>query len=117
MADTLTVEEAHEQLLLVLDGLVPLHLMRLSNPGELARAQREAAIPGGPADVIAESGDRLTASGNFQGDGEHRTRGRLLSALARGLALGALQPGGVTWAGAHWCAAPHPACPNRQVTP
>lgn len=113
MTDTAEAE-ALDRLLLILDGLVPLHLMRLADPGELARAHREAAADGGIADVIAHSGDRLTASGNFHGDGEHHTRGRLLSALARGLALGAMQPGGVTWAGAHWCAAPHDACPNTR---
>lgn len=114
MTDTQTDTDARERLLLVLDGLVPLHLMRLSSPVELARAQQESALPGGPADVIAESGDRLTASGNFRGEGEHRTRGKVLSAMAQGLALGAMQPGGVTWAGAHWCTAAHDACPNRR---
>jgi hypothetical protein len=115
VTDTQTDTDAQERLLLVLDGLVPLHLMRLGEPGELARAQREASADGGTADVIAESGDRLTASGNFRGDGEHRTRGKVLAAMAQGLALGAMQPGGVTWAGAHWCTAAHDACPNARA--
>lgn len=114
MTDTADTD-AWDRLRLVLDGLVPLHLMRLSQPGELARAQREASADGGAADVIAEAGDRLTASGNFTGRDEHRTRGNALSAVARGLALGAMQDGGVTWAGMHWCITAHDACPNRRV--
>lgn len=108
------LDSDNERLLLVLDGLVPLHLMRLGQPGELARAHAEATAQGGLADVIAEAGDRLTAPGNFRDPEDRRTRGRLLTAMATCLAIGARQPDGITWAGHHWCAAPHDACPNAR---
>lgn len=34
------------------------------------------------------------------------------NALARGLALLAHCPGGVSFAGPHWCTESHPQCPN-----
>lgn len=64
------------------------------------------------ADAITEAGDRLTAPGNFQNQTDRHARGQLLAAMATCLALGAEQPGGITWAGAHWCTAPHPDCPK-----
>jgi|SRR5450755_600566 hypothetical protein len=39
--------------------------------------------------------------------------GEVFNFLARGLAVAACQPGGVTFAGLHWCAYPHPCCPDR----
>ena len=36
----------------------------------------------------------------------------IFNAIAKGLAIGALQPGGVTWLGQHWCTAPHGECPG-----
>lgn len=95
----------------VLEGLVPLHMMRLNRPGEMSRARAEAQDLG---DVIAEAGDRLTASGNFRSPSDRATRSQVLNAMATCLALGAHQPGGVTWVGAHWCTAPHNECPNRE---
>lgn len=106
--------EAIERLLLILDGLVPLHLMRLDRPGEMARTHAAATTEGGLADVIAEAGDRLTAPGNFRDPEDRTKRGRLLTAMATCLALGARQEGGITWAGHHWCAAPHADCPNAR---
>lgn len=41
------------------------------------------------------------------------TAGELFTLLARGLAAAAFQPGGVSFAGLHWCAAPHDGCPHR----
>lgn len=104
--------EAIERLLLVLNGLVPLHLMRLDRPDELARVYTQACAEDGLADVIAEAGDRLTAPGNFRDPEDRIKRGRLLSAMATCLAIGARQPEGITWAGQHWCAARHDGCPN-----
>jgi hypothetical protein len=106
--------EAIDRLLLILDGLVPLHLMRLDRPGELARTHAEATAQDGLADRIAEAGDRLTAPGNFRDPEDRRIRGRLLGAMATCLALGAHQPGGITWAGRHWCTAPHTNCPKTR---
>lgn len=91
-------------LLDILGGLVPLHLMRLQHhPGEMQRAYAEA---GDLADAIAEHGDRLTNSGSFRDPAHRAERARVLSAMATCLALGAMQPGGVTWAGRHWCTDP-----------
>lgn len=104
--------EAIEGLLLVLDGLVPLRLMRLNRPGELACAHAAAGAEGGLADVISEAGDRLTAPGNFRDPEDRRTRSKVLNAMAACLALGARQEGGITWAGRHWCTAVHADCPN-----
>jgi len=104
--------ETIARLLLILDGLVPLHLMQLNRPGELHRAHAEA---GDLADRISEAGDRLTAPGNFRNPDDRRERSRVLNAMAVCLALGARQPGGITWAGAHWCTNPHPECPNAKA--
>lgn len=106
--------EAIERLLLLLDGLVPLHLMRLDRPGELARAHAQAIAEDGLADLIAEAGDRLTAPGNFRDPEDRNKRAQLLTAMATCLAIGARQPGGITWAGRHWCAARHADCPNAR---
>ena len=96
----------------VLEGLVPLYLMRFeAQPLELARAYAES---GPTADILAKSGDRLTAPGNFVGPEERTRRAQALSATARALALGALQPGGVTWSGRHWCTISHPDCRNAR---
>lgn len=97
-------------LLDILDGLVPLRLMKLSNPAAAARA-RDNAEP--LSWTIAESGDRLTAPGNFKHPSAHSERAQVLNAMATGLALGALEYGGVTFLDRHWCTAEHPDCPNR----
>ncbi|MFF4479486.1 hypothetical protein ACFY1A_21040 [Streptomyces sp. NPDC001520] len=102
--------EAPPSLLALLDGLVALVLVRFAkHPAERERALAETD---NLADAIAETGDRLTASGNFRTPADRRARGELLAAMATCLALGAEQPGGITWAGAHWCTAPHPNCPK-----
>lgn len=106
----MTATADHGPLLTILDGLVPLHLMRLARPGEYQRALAEA---GDLADAIAEAGDRLTAPANFRAPSDRRTRGELLNTMATCLALGARQPGGIVWAGRHWCIAAHEDCPNR----
>lgn len=41
--------------------------------------------------------------------------GEVFNFLARSLAIGACQPGGVTWGGMHWCVWPHPCCPNPRA--
>lgn len=43
--------------------------------------------------------------------------GEILGALARGIALGIDLPGGVTFAGRHWCGAPHEGCPAGNALP
>ncbi|MEU9793803.1 hypothetical protein AB0E27_24780 [Streptomyces sparsogenes] len=102
--------EAPPSLLLVLDGLVHLHLARFAaHPTERARVLAETD---NLADRTTETGDRLAAPGNFRNDSDQHARGQVLTAMATCLALGAEQPGGVSWSGAHWCTAPHPDCPK-----
>ncbi|MEC3993983.1 hypothetical protein VSR01_10680 [Actinacidiphila sp. DG2A-62] len=105
----MTVEAVLPPLLAdILHGLVPLHLARLTTASDHDRhvlAERYA-------DGIAAGADRLTAPGNFQ---DRHERSEALTALAGGLALGALTPGGVTFAGHHWCTAPHPDCPTTRT--
>jgi len=98
-------------LLDVLSGLVALRTLTLADPVERDRAQERATAPGGWADAISEYGDRILNAAQFRGD--RQERGRLLTAMAAALAIGACQPGGVTWSGRHWCTTPHPDCPNR----
>lgn len=104
--------ERMETLRTVLEGLVPLHILTLSRPGALDRARAQA---GDLADVVACGGDRLVAPGNFRGAEERKARGEALNAVATCLAVGAHNPGGVTWAGLHWCVAPHERCPGGEV--
>lgn len=112
-APTGAPERSQEDVACAIDGLVPLWLMRFeAQPLELARAYADSDST---VDVLAEQGDRLTAPGNFTGVEERVKRAQALSATARALALGALQPGGVTWRGMHWCAALHADCPNRRT--
>jgi len=100
-------------LLLVLDGLVPLHIARFaSRPAERDRALAEA---GDLADTMAAISDRLAAAGNFPGTTARRERGRLLTTMATCLALGAEQDSGITWGGGHWCTRPHDGCPHRRA--
>jgi hypothetical protein len=95
-------------LMTVLDGLIPLHLMRLAQLSEGDRSRLAERY----ADALAAGADRLTAPGNFDDRAE---RSEALTALAGALAIGAMQPGGVTWAGRHWCTKPHPNCPANTV--
>ncbi|MFF5670290.1 hypothetical protein [Streptomyces hygroscopicus] len=102
--------DAPPPLLALLDGLVALVLARFAkHPAERARALAETD---NLADAIAETGDRLTASGNFRTPADRHARGQLLAAMATCLALGAEQPSGITWSGAHWCTAHHSDCPK-----
>lgn len=92
----------------VLDGLIALSLAEVA---ALSRDDRQR-LACQSADELAAGADRLTAPGNFD---DRRERSRALTALARGIAIGAHQPGDVTWAGRHWCTAPHLDCPVNSV--
>jgi hypothetical protein len=120
------------RLLLFLEAAVPLRAMEMSQWPPERRVQEAAAA----ADLIAHGADVL-----FRPDGTlpESTAARLraptvltltreqaaagikasgfrpaeiFNAIAKGLAIGALQPGGVTWFGQHWCTAPHGTCPG-----
>ena len=90
-------------LLMALEAAVPLEIHRVRDWSWEWR-QRTAADVG---EVIAYEGDTLMYGGK-SGDAA-----RVFNRLARGLACGACQPGGVTFAGLHWCAWSHPWCPSR----
>jgi hypothetical protein len=92
----------------VLEGLIPLHLVQLAELSDRARQRLAVQY----ADELAAGADRLTAPGNFADRAE---RSRALTALAGAIAIGATQPGGVTWAGRHWCTQPHAGCPVNPV--
>ncbi|GAA3762406.1 hypothetical protein HDA32_005824 [Spinactinospora alkalitolerans] len=59
------------------------------------------------ADALTAHGDDLVYGG--------RDCAPTFAALARGLAAAALQPGGVTYAGHHFCVRPHRDCPHPKA--
>jgi hypothetical protein len=94
-------------LLTVLNGLIPVQAARIADlsAGDRRRLAEQYA------DALATGADRLTAPGNFT---DRRERSAALTALAGGIAIGAIQPGGITWAGHHWCTRPHVNCVNER---
>lgn len=83
-----------------------LHRLRPDERDERIRRWAQEA-----ADIVAQHGDKLM----FRDRHSRRGIGTagVFDALARGLAAGAWVPGGVTWAGLHWCTQPHDQCPRR----
>ena len=81
---------------------VPLWLERARgcSPAELAAMAEESSR------VLAGSG------GVLQRGGQVADAARVLSHLARGIAITAFGPDGITFAGMHWCAHGHPGCPG-----
>lgn len=61
------------------------------------------------ARVVSAKGDVLQFGGSRPGQAAGA-----LNALAKGLAAAAYQPGGVTFAGLHWCTEEHAECPGAQ---
>lgn len=96
-------------LLDLIEGMLPLQIARID---ALSGADR-AALAQQAADSLATGADRLTAPGNFT---DRRERAEALTALTAAIALGRRQPGGITWAGHHWCTTPHPHCPDTMKT-
>jgi hypothetical protein len=64
---------------------------RLSGPSVLTISRKQAAAG-------------VRAAGFSQAE--------IFDVIAKALAISALLPGGVTWLGRHWCAAPHGTCPG-----
>lgn len=90
-------------LVIGLQAAVQLNMLELSR---LDPANRDATRTGWAADAIdpvASRGDAL------QYGGKRGEAAKVFNHLARGLAALAYQPGGVTYAGQHWCA-DHAAC-------
>lgn len=84
---------------------VPMHLWELAD----LDPDRIRDLAPDCAQTIAEHGDDLQYGGP--------ACAKTFNALARGLALLAHCPGGVTFAGLHWCTTAHPHCPNRPAPP
>jgi hypothetical protein len=95
------------QLMMVLGGMVPLAAAEITRWSPVRRDAEAVRA----ADVIASSADALRGEGD-----RDAPRGTVLAALARGIALGSLLPGGVTFGGQHWCTLPHKGCPSGNVT-
>lgn len=72
------------------------------------RLRRRAAAAAASSQVAAHGDD-------LQYGGRHCAA--TFAHLAKGLAALAYQPGGVTFAGAHWCVHPHPGCPHLATRP
>ncbi|WP_329242829.1 hypothetical protein OG417_44810 [Actinoallomurus sp. NBC_01490] len=88
-----------------LEGLIPLHIAEMRNHSFETR--KELAEADGQR--IASHADKLLYTPG--------KRPRVLSALARGIAALAYQPGGITTLGIHACAHPHPQCPASTTRP
>lgn len=84
-----------------LDAAVPLHIaeLRTASQDDRARIARDSA------DTVASQGDVLQYGGTGCA--------QAFNALARGLAAAAYQPGGITYAGRHWCT-DHAACQRAE---
>lgn len=86
---------------------VPMWIHRLRTTGE----DQRVALAKDCADVIAAHGDDLLYRSKKPG----RTA-EVFNALARGIAIGAHQPGGITVFGQHWCT-DHDACTGAEAAP
>lgn len=86
---------------ITLETAVPLHIAELANTSTATKA----SIARDCADELAARGDVLQFGG--------RGCAQAFNALARGLAAAAYQPGGVTFAGQHWCVN-HSACQQTE---
>ncbi|MBM0256372.1 hypothetical protein [Micromonospora sp. 4G55] len=102
MADTghrtLADNPANDVLLIGLDAAVPLWMLELAALPAGIRDERRMRWAAEAADAVAYQGHTL------QYGGKRGEAAKVFNALARGLAAGAYQPGGITFAGRHWCA-------------
>ena len=87
-------------LMLTLDLAMPIAILQMR---DWTPRQRETARAA-DVDMVASHGDDLLFGG--------RNCTAAFAAAARGLALLADAPGGVDFAGRHWCVRAHPQCPN-----
>lgn len=87
-------ENTRELMTATLQVAVPLWIEQLR---PLTPEQRLARA-GELADIVAEHGDIILYRGSKKGE-----TAKAFNALAEGLAIGAYQPGGVTFMGEHFC--------------
>lgn len=95
---------AHDTLLIALNAAVPLWMLELERMTPEIRELDRQMWARRSADAIAANGDVLMYGSKRQGEAA-----KAFNALAQGLAAAAYQPGGVTFAGRHWCV-DHAAC-------
>jgi hypothetical protein len=89
---------AHDALLIGLDAAVPLRMLDLGRMCVDRRRATAKAWAAEAADVIACKGDVLQYGSKRRGEAADA-----FNHLARGLAALAQSPGGVLFAGRHWC--------------
>jgi hypothetical protein len=82
---------------------------RVEQAGEWPTGRRIKEADG-YADLIASAADTLFATTKIHKDDVQP--GQVKDAIVGGLAVLAHRPGGVDFAGLHWCAATHPGCPG-----
>jgi hypothetical protein len=108
------VDRERIQTALLLDTLqlaVPVaidQLLRDAPPVRYARINESAYAA---IDQVCEHGDVMQMGGGAKGEAA-----KAFTATARGLAALAFAPGGVTFAGLHWCVEPHEHCPTGPAT-
>lgn len=104
----MTEEEARANLAEGLRFAVPLHMLELRNvPAE----RRRFEMPRGWLEALGMADTIMFSSRNW------KATARTFNAYARGLAVLAYEPGGVSLLGVHWCASDHPGCPTARPAP
>ncbi|WP_326646088.1 hypothetical protein OG884_15665 [Streptosporangium sp. NBC_01755] len=94
-----------ELLRIGMEVMVPMSIAAVADWS--AEGRQAAAVSA--ADLISSGADQMWEHNPRKRD---LPQGRVTATIARGLAVLAYQPGGVTWAGSHWCTAPHEGCPT-----
>lgn len=106
--DAAGLTHPQQNLLCALEGLVPMFVLEMRDwTFEERRDSLDVEAVTCTADVL------MYPSGPKRRKDEREASVRALGALARGLAVGAFSPGGVTFAGLHFCVRPHCSCPDR----
>ncbi|MET8278237.1 hypothetical protein [Micromonospora sp. NPDC005174] len=94
-----------------LEAAVPLHILNLAQlPARVRDSIRQRWAAKG-VDEIAHRGDTLQFGSKKKGEAA-----QVFNALARALAAAAFQPGGITFAGVHWCT-DHQQCADSSANP
>lgn len=89
---------SRDLILASLEAAVPLRIAELLGKSPAIRGRMAAAWAANAVDEIASRGDVLQYGGGKRGEAAE-----VFGHLARALAAGAMVPGGVTFAGLHWC--------------